>query len=737
MLKTDPLNSSNSPSLGESIYGSTLLEVIWTQRWLFCACVFGSLALASLYLLNATRIYRATGSVLLNPVASPLLGTAEPSRISENYNQTRADELRSLTVLNRAVSEGQLRQLKTFQEETGDLAQAIRHGTALQVDPAKRSDILNVTMDSAYPEDAVAVVNAVMVAYIAENARLSRTGGSEMEALLATERDTLAAHRRALQSELAELNKSTGLMPLAQGQGTTLTQRTFSLSNSLNTAETTLVDLESQYKALESAIKTPDSLTAFVEAQQFRGRDFGDAEYDDLRQQMSALQLALGQLEEVQGERHYRVVSIKNSIARLRARIKEKEASIARAYLQWLATEIASNKATVQKLTTLMGAHQDSASGLSPQLTRYEEIVNELARVEREFEVLDQRATQVRVNSIVAGPMSARVLEPAQMAKSPVSPKKGLSLIIAMLSGTLLGMGLSLLREWRDARLQNVEEIPHWLGASVLAIVPRMSREVSPLDRGRLIQIDPRSMAAEAYRNIRTMMTLGASQSIKSILITSSAAGDGKSTTTSNLAIAFAQSGERTLLIDADLRSPVQHLIFSTPGRAGLAGVLLGDAKLREAISSSGIEGLDILPCGQLPLNPAELLSGNRFQRVLGALSKTYDRVIIDSSPLGHTPDAALLAAAADSAILVVRLNQSARRHGMLAVSILRRVGANFTGIVANDATSRGASVHYDNSAQYSSHSARLLPLSRKSQIRPIDEDLELSDFANGGNGHI
>src|SRR5439155_21513343 len=116
-------------------------------------------------------------------------------------------------------------------------------------------------------------------------------------------------------------------------------------------------------------------------------------------------------------------------------------------------------------------------------------------------------------------------------------------------------------------------------------------------------------------------------------------AGDGKSTTASNLAIAFAQAGQRTLLIDCDLREPVQHLIFESQPQLGLSSVLTGEARLREAVRSTRVAGLYLLPCGPVPANPSELLASKRFSDVMPALIGAFDRIIIDSPPLMSVAD--------------------------------------------------------------------------------------------------
>jgi capsular exopolysaccharide synthesis family protein len=228
-----------------------------------------------------------------------------------------------------------------------------------------------------------------------------------------------------------------------------------------------------------------------------------------------------------------------------------------------------------------------------------------------------------------------------------------------------------------------------------VGIVPQINRRLSPVDRGQVLRLDSRSPAAEAFRSLRTTLHLGDARSAKTILIASPSPGDGKSTTAGNLAIALAQAGDRTLLIDCNLREPVQHLIFETPGdpgapapapgAVGVTTALSGETKLRDAVLPTRVPNLHLLPCGPVPRNPAELLASDRFKHLLKTLCQAFDRIVIDSPALEVVTDGRILAASADVTVLVLRMNRSLRRSGVFAVAGLSEVGADVLGVVAND----------------------------------------------------
>jgi capsular exopolysaccharide synthesis family protein len=182
---------------------------------------------------------------------------------------------------------------------------------------------------------------------------------------------------------------------------------------------------------------------------------------------------------------------------------------------------------------------------------------------------------------------------------------------------------------------------------------------------------------------------------MKTILVTSPSPGDGKTTSASNLAIALAQAGHRTLLLDADFRKPSQHKIFQVEHKVGLSNVIAGQVKLREAVRQTETPGLYVLPCGPIPPNPSEILNGKRFAQVMEVLCNAFDRIVLDSPPVMPVTDARILAASADLTILVLRSDKSTYRLSRHARDGLLSVGANLLGVVVNGMSKRKREGYY------------------------------------------
>ena len=199
---------------------------------------------------------------------------------------------------------------------------------------------------------------------------------------------------------------------------------------------------------------------------------------------------------------------------------------------------------------------------------------------------------------------------------------------------------------------------------------------------------EPRSAAAEAYRSLRTnLMFSSVENPIHALLVTSPARDDHKSVTLANLAVTFAQGGSKTILVDADLRQPKQHRIWGISGQRGLTGMMVDDAAISQPpLQAAGVENLQIMVSGELPPNPADLLSGKRMDEIISVLKGRADYVLFDSPPVLVAADAALLGIKLDGALLAVRAGDTRRDHAAQARQALERVHVRVVGAVLTNA---------------------------------------------------
>src|SRR5258706_763088 len=198
---------------------------------------------------------------------------------------------------------------------------------------------------------------------------------------------------------------------------------------------------------------------------------------------------------------------------------------------------------------------------------------------------------------------------------------------------------------------------------------------------------DPRSPAAEAFRSLRTnLMFSSLERPLTTLLVTSTAADEGKSTTLANLAVTLAQGGRKTIMVDCDLRRPHLHEIFGVPAEPGLSNMMQNNQE-RPTLVATSVEGLSLLPAGAPPANPADLLGSRQMEGIIANLKTRADIVLFDAPPVMAVTDAALLASKLDSALLVVSAGQTRREHALQAKALLERIHVHIVGTVLTNAS--------------------------------------------------
>lgn len=214
--------------------------------------------------------------------------------------------------------------------------------------------------------------------------------------------------------------------------------------------------------------------------------------------------------------------------------------------------------------------------------------------------------------------------------------------------------------------------------------------------RHLITKINPKSPISEQFRTVRTNMQFSSvDNDLKSFLVTSSGPAEGKSSTTANLAIVYAQQGKRVLLIDADLRKPTMHYTFRLDNLRGLSNLLVGEVTLEEAVNSTDIDTLDVMTCGPIPPNPSELLGSRKMETLLREAKLSYDLVVFDTPPVLAVTDAQILANLVDGSVLVVRSGKTEIEPAQKAKEALAPAKAKLLGVVLNDREKKASNYYY------------------------------------------
>jgi polysaccharide biosynthesis transport protein len=304
----------------------------------------------------------------------------------------------------------------------------------------------------------------------------------------------------------------------------------------------------------------------------------------------------------------------------------------------------------------------------------------------------DELTGQITVLRSNLAPLAAYVIDPgsviqtAGLPSEPSSPDHARNATLALLAGLLLGGVTALARERLDDGLRGRSDLEAQSGVPVLAVIPKVPGW-KKRDETRLVTVtEPKSAVSEAYRTLRTSMLFAAAQrGIKTILVTSATAGEGKTTTAANLAVVLANADKRVIIINADLRKPRVHKFFKLSNRIGLVNVLSGDAKPWEALLDPGIENLRALPGGPIPSRPAELLGSEAMGELLAELREVADFILVDSAPVLVVSDALALAPLCDGALFVADAEATSRGAVAHAREQLEQVGAELIGSVLNN----------------------------------------------------
>ena len=270
------------------------------------------------------------------------------------------------------------------------------------------------------------------------------------------------------------------------------------------------------------------------------------------------------------------------------------------------------------------------------------------------------------------------IVDQAKPGKSPVKPNKTLNIILGIVIGLMVGVGLAFFIEYLDTSVKTIDDVERALQSPVLGVIPQ--------NVGHLIDEGAESQHAEAYRVLRTNLLFSRKdERLNSIVVVSAGAGEGKSTTCVNLATVFAQSGQRVLLVDSDLRRPTLHKVLKVSNSLGLTNYLLKQNSLEEVIQRTSIPTLDLLASGKLPSSSMNILGSASMKDLVAELKQRYDFVFFDSPPIMGVSDAAILASEIDMVVQVIQYRRYPQPMNIRAKQMIEKVGGTLVGIVLNN----------------------------------------------------
>lgn len=538
----------------------------------------------------------------------------------------------------------------------------------LKVRPLENSRIVNITYESPSPELAALVPNAAVKAYAEET----------LEMKMDSSRRTLEWMGKKAEVERAKLEKAEQNLQKYMGNSNFLTvdNRVAIVPEKLSEISSQLMRAESRRKELEALYQKVRKVSGNSDAAETISAIASDPTLQALRAQIVEAEKSIMDLSGKFGEKH--PVMIK-AMGDLRVLKRKRTYEISR-IIESIKNEYELASSVESGLRNQFEKTKSEAMVLNEKFIQYGALKRE---VDTNRQMFDALLLKMKEQSITEETQTADtwIVEEAKIPLKPAKPWKSVNMLLGSILGLFGGIGLAFFMEYLDNTIKNPEEAEAGLQTPVLGIIPLCKDSESIVD---VVLKEPRSAMAESYKALRTALLLSVADSPpKKILITSSIPGEGKTTTAVNLAVALAQSENRVLLIDGDLRKPRIHKIFRLSTQKGLSSYLAGTTG-GDILEKGPIPNLVIIPAGPIAPNPSELLSSSRMKKLLDTLDHEFDVIICDSPPVLAMADSRILTRYFDGTLVVTKTGYTTYDMARKSLKLLRDVNTQVLGLLLN-----------------------------------------------------
>ena len=576
----------------------------------------------------------------------------------------------------------------------------------LSVNTIRRTSIMTVSFRSKDPTTAYAVVSEVLNSFMAEVNRIHQEQKSEDLKLLMTQRESSERELDATQNELFELQSQTkeifGVGDKAINTMTAridkLNQDWIQLSKTASEAQSLLSEMEqarSRGEDLSQYVNRVDPGLATIINAKRSGIDSGDSyAIGRMQEELVKSQTLLEEKKTFLGENHPDIQRLRNEIEiKTRQLVDRPQAvnqfldstDIGSMLLQRVRRDCAIAVSTANRARQTLDQESEIASQKNELFASIGAKTQEVQRLQEYLSVLADQMKTVKLGQ--SNSIRTKITVEPEVNKTPVTPRLTMTVFACMFIGMALSCGLIYVLDLLDDRFRSPDDLRREIGVPLLAMVRKLPTLADYGLESLYPFAKPNSVESEAFRSLRTAINFSHEET-RRLTISSTEPGDGKTTVLASLAVAFVQSGKRTLVIDGDMRRPGLTKIFQLAGREGLSTILKAGRPVEEVaqrvVIHTDLPNLHVISAGPKPMNPVELLAGERLAELIAWADSQYDQILIDAPPSLAVADVQLIGRVVDGAILTVRPETNRRRMVIRAAESLTALGCQLIGIVVN-----------------------------------------------------
>lgn len=690
--------TSNDVVSGGGVDPRYYLRVILRRRWLILLVFAVVTGATTLYTTRQPRVYAAQISLIIDSKEPRFLDTqiqdvnndtgsyywANKEYLETQYKiiQSRAVSQRVVEKLGLASDPEFLGVSKVTDEKrraevmAGVDAVALLQGK-IKVEPIKESRVSLIRIEDSEPNRAALLANEIAQAYADEvlSQKLKLTENASR--WLDERRDSLSDSARASELALYTFRRQQDILAL-DDRSSMVSQKLQDTSKALTDAQLRIAGLKARVAAIRSVQATQSAEDRLWAEALPAARE--NVTLTKLKDRVFLLRNDVSDLQSRYLDEHPKLLEAREKLAAAEKDFARELSNIV------ISTEAELKEATERErnLMAMFDSTKTEVFELEKKKVELDKFKNDSENAKRQYDSVYKRLKDIELSGLLRT-SNVRVLDAARPVLAPVRPNVPQGVLMGLIGGLLMGLALALLLEFLDSSITSQQQIEERLGLTFLGFVPTIP-ETTGSSPDLHIHREPKSLIAECMRAIRTnVLFMSPDKPFKRMLVTSSGPQEGKSTTTINLGIAMAQSGNRVLIIDTDMRRPRVHKAFGVPNDVGVSSLIVGEQQIDDAIKSTEVPGLFVMPCGPIPPNPAELLHTKAFADLLNKLGDRFDRIILDSPPVGAVADAIVLATQVDGVVVVLKAGQTNRDVAMRTVRALRDVKAPLYGAVLND----------------------------------------------------